>query len=289
MTSSDWATQQLAEFLAVLTTAADENIAVANALERLAESFDADGGAFVRGRHVVSSLGWSTGHPHEAEILAVALGHRANVEIPGAGMCETVVIPVDRDEGSKVVLARACYRFSAEEGALLRGMGRVLALALRLLRTVAVERRQADENAKLVASLRERQALLERLSSIQRQISSRALLPEVLDAVTAGVAEFLGDDVVVMQLVDESDPAFTVTTSSAGLAAHPEVGFDRRTCLVPHAGMGSRRSARRWPCRSGCRAALQAAWWLLRTTPSAGTASMSATSLPPSPSTPASH
>ena len=60
MTSSDWATQQLAEFLAVLTTAADENIAVANALERLAESFDADGGAFVRGRHVVSSLGWST-------------------------------------------------------------------------------------------------------------------------------------------------------------------------------------------------------------------------------------
>jgi diguanylate cyclase (GGDEF)-like protein len=228
MTSSDWATQQLAEFLAVLTTAADENIAVANALERLAESFDADGGAFVRGRHVVSSLGWSTGHPHEAEILAVALGHRANVEIPGAGMCETVVIPVDRDEGSKLVLARACYRFSAEESALLRGMGRVLALALRLLRTVAVERRQADENAKLVASLRERQALLERLSSIQRQISSRALLPEVLDAVTAGVAEFLGDDVVVMQLVDESDPAFTVTTSSAGLAAHPEVGFDRQ-------------------------------------------------------------
>jgi len=223
MTSSDWATQQLAEFLAVLTTAADENSAVANALERLAESFDADGGAFVRGRHVVSSLGWSTGYAHEAEILAVALGHRANVEIPGAGMCETVVIPVDRDEGSKVVLARACYRFSAEEGALLRGMGRVLALALRLLRTVAVERRQADENAKLVASLRERQALLERLSSIQRQISSRAMLPEVLDAVTAGASEFLGDDVVVMQLVDESDPAFTLTASCAGLAVHPEV------------------------------------------------------------------
>ncbi len=81
-------------------------------------------------------------------------------------------------------------------------MGRVLALALRLLRTVAVERRQFDENAKLVASLRDRQALLERLSSIQRQISSRALLTDVLHAVTAGVAEFLGDDVVVMQLVD---------------------------------------------------------------------------------------
>jgi diguanylate cyclase (GGDEF)-like protein len=228
MTSSDWATQQLAEFLAVLTTAADENVAVANALERLAESFDADGGAFVRGRQVVSSLGWSTGYAHEAEILAVALGHRANVEIPGAGMCETVIIPVDREEGSRVVLARSCYRFSAEESALLRGMGRVLALALRLLRTVAVERRQADENAKLVASLRERQALLERLSSIQRQISSRALLPDVLGAVTAGVAEFLGDDVVVMQLVDESDPTFTLTASCAGVEVHPGVGFDRQ-------------------------------------------------------------
>jgi hypothetical protein len=55
MTSSDWATQQLAEFLAVLTTAADEHFAVTNALERLAESFDADGGAFVRGRYVMSS------------------------------------------------------------------------------------------------------------------------------------------------------------------------------------------------------------------------------------------
>ena len=105
-------------------------------------------------------LGGQPGTPTSAEILAVALGHRTNVEIPGAGVCETVVIPVDRDEGSKLVLARASYRFSAEESALLRGMGRVLALALRLLRTVAVERRQADENAKLVASLRERQALL---------------------------------------------------------------------------------------------------------------------------------
>ncbi|MGD0809304.1 MAG: EAL domain-containing protein [Acidimicrobiales bacterium] len=227
MTSSDWATQQLAEFLAVLTTAADENTAVTNALERLAESFDAEGGAFVRGRHVMSSLGWSTGHAHEAEILAVALGHRTNVEIPGAGLCETIVIPVDRDEGSKVVLARSCYRFSAEEGALLRGMGRVLALALRLLCTVAVERRQAAENAKLVASLRDRQALLERLSSIQRQISSRALLPEVLNAVTAGVAEFLGDDFVLMQLVDESDPGFTLTASFAGAAANPDMADNR--------------------------------------------------------------
>jgi len=228
MASSDWATQQLAEFLAVLTTAADDQFAVANALERLAESFDADGGAFVRGRSVMSSLGWSTGHAHEPEILAVALGHRTNVDIHGAGLCETVVIPVDRDEGSKLVLARAGYRFSAEEVALLRGMGRVLALALRLLRTVAVERRQVDENAKLVASLRDRQALLERLSSIQRQISSRALLPEVLHAVTAGVAEFLGDDVVVMQLVDESDPGFTLTASLAGDAVHPGARLERQ-------------------------------------------------------------
>ena len=237
MASSDWATQQLAEFLAVLTTAADDHFAVANALERLAESFDADGGAFVRGRTVMSSLGWSTGYAHEPEILAVALGHRTNVDIPGAGVCETVVIPVDRDEGSKLVLARAGYRFSAEEVALLRGMGRVLALALRLLRTVAVERRQVDENAKLVASLRDRQALLERLSSIQRQISSRALLPEVLHAVTAGVAEFLGDGVVVMQLVDESDPGFTLTASLAGDAVHPGARLERQPA---GAGVGGR-------------------------------------------------
>jgi diguanylate cyclase (GGDEF)-like protein len=102
---------------------------------------------------------------------------------------------------------------------LLRGMARVLALGLRLLGTVTTERRQVEENRDLVASLQERQALMERLSRIQREISSRVPLQEVLDAITLGAAELLREQAVAMRLVDEADPDFMVLVSSVGLAA----------------------------------------------------------------------
>ena len=219
MTTSDWATQQLAEFLAVLTAAADEKAAIGHALERLAESFGADAGAFVRDGQVMSSLGWMTGDDHAAELIAVVAGQWGTLHVPGAGQCETVVVPVDRDKASTLVLARAARRFSAEEAGLLRGMARVLALGLRLLATVAVERKQAEENVQLVSSLRERQSLLEKLSAVQRQISKRGPLQDVLDAITSGAAELVLDVVVALHLVDDSAPEFMATVSSAGAPA----------------------------------------------------------------------
>src|ERR1700694_5082372 len=214
---SGWATQQLAEFLAVVTGAADDQDAVADALERLAESFEADAGAFLRNGRVTASLGWADGCTPNAELVAAATSDGAGIEVAGVGHCETVVIPVDRDAGTTLLLARARLRFTAEEVGLLRGMARVLALGLRLLGTVAVERRHVDENRDLVASLRERQALLERLAQIQRKISSRSSLQHVLDAITSGAGELLGDEVVGLRLVDESDPAFMVLVSSIGI------------------------------------------------------------------------
>ncbi len=80
--------------------------------------------------------------------------------------------------------------FSSEERNLARGMARVLALTVRLLRVVDAERglralsdRQRAENERLLESLEERQRLLERLSKIQRSIVSRRDLQEVLDAI----------------------------------------------------------------------------------------------------------
>jgi hypothetical protein len=84
---SGWATQQLAEFLAVLTGAADDQAAVADALERLAESFEADAGAFLREGCVISSLGWATGCTPDAELAAAATNDRAGIELPGVGWC----------------------------------------------------------------------------------------------------------------------------------------------------------------------------------------------------------
>jgi diguanylate cyclase (GGDEF)-like protein len=60
---------------------------------------------------------------------------------------------------------------------------------------------------------------LERLSRIQREISSRAPLQDVLDAITSGAAELLRDEAVAMRLLDETDPGFMVMVSSVGVPA----------------------------------------------------------------------
>src|SRR3546814_1390531 len=55
--------------------------------------------------------------------------------------------------------------------------------------SVRAERQRFTENRELLVSLRERQALSDRLFRIQRKISSRAPLQDVLDSITAGRSE----------------------------------------------------------------------------------------------------
>ena len=237
MATSDWATQQLAGFLAVLTGAADDHEAETHALERLAESFEADAGAFIRQQRVTSSLGWPVGQ--NARRRAACRGQQrpvARSTSPASVPCEIVVVPVDRDESTTLFLARSNYPFSAEETGLLRGMARVLALGLRLLGTVAAERRQAAENQLLLLSLRERQLLSDRLSQIQRRITAREPLQEILDDITAGAAQLLESEIAVLHLVDDSE--FRRLASSLGIVGEQE----RRA--APHPAYREPR----WPC-----------------------------------------
>ena len=121
--------------------------------------------------------------------------------MPGVGDCATVTVPVD--EATALLVARSGDPFTSEELLLLRGMGRVLAQALRMLRALAV--------------LQERQTLLERLFRIQRSISHRLPIGEVLDSITQGAAELLGDDAATLRILDEDDPTCTVLLSNHGL------------------------------------------------------------------------
>jgi diguanylate cyclase (GGDEF)-like protein len=84
--------------------------------------------------------------------------------------------------------------------------------------SIAEERRRAEENVELLESLRERQALTNRLFRIQRKISTRAPLQEVLDSITSGAAELLGDDVAALRLLDEDDPEMMLMVSSVGVS-----------------------------------------------------------------------
>ena len=78
--------------------------------------------------------------------------------------------------------------------------------------------RQAAENEKLVGELRERQALLEKLSRLQRSIGSRQALDEVLDAIVAGAVELIGDPVVGVRLVDPDDSSRSELICSSGVS-----------------------------------------------------------------------
>ncbi len=86
-----------------------------------------------------------------------------------------------------------------------------------LTASIEQERRRTVENQALLASLSERQLLSDRLSRIQRKISTRAPLQEVLDAITQGAAELVHADVAALRFVDEDDPQYMVIVSSVGV------------------------------------------------------------------------
>ena len=232
-----WAAEQLAEFLAALTNADDDRSAITDALARLADSFEADAGAFLRHDRVVVSRGWPEGRTPERTLIAAAAGECATIDVPGCGLCHVVTVPVDNNDGTSVLLARPGDRFGPEEVGLLGELARVLSLGLRLLGTLAAERQQADENAKLVASLRERRALLEKLARIQRKISTRAPLDEVLHAIAKGAADLLNDDVVGLRLIDDRDPDVMVMVASIGVS---QTLRDELARLPVSSGVGGR-------------------------------------------------
>ena len=227
--SGDWSGQQLAEFLAAVSSFGHEDAALVGAAERVAEALEAEVGAIVQAGRVVSCVGFPRGRTPEAELCEAAAGERVVIDVPGAGSCAVLSIGLEDDtvDGagpSWLVLARSGGGFSPDESALARAMVRVLTLTLRMLRTLEAERRSrerselhAEENARLLETLRERQTLLERLFGIQRSISHRAPITEVLDAVAKGAAELLGADVVAVRLVDPDDPDRLLMLSTHGI------------------------------------------------------------------------
>lgn len=192
---ADWSTQQLAEFLASVSLAGDPGQAQQWGVERAAEAFDAEIGFLVTDGEIVASVGFPAG---EAPLeLLLRMQGDALVELDGLGPCRTMAAAVERRGGRLVLVRSGEEAFGIEEQNLLRGMARVLDLTLGML---------------------ERQLLLERLSKIQRSISHRAPLQEVLDAITMGARELLGVDLAGLRVVDPDDPTYMIVVSSAGVA-----------------------------------------------------------------------
>src|SRR5919106_3469257 len=205
-----WSTQQLTEFLAAVSTCQDEHAAIRVAVERAAEALESEAGAVVRGGRLVAAIGFPDGQAPEADLVSVAQGGRGLLDLPGMPACNTAVAVLEEHPPGQLLVARSGDGFAPEELNLLRGMGRVLTLTMRQLRMLGEERRLHGE-------LQERQRLLEQLSRVQRAIANRAPLQEVLDTITAGAAELLGNEVIGLRLLDGDDQRYALLISSSGL------------------------------------------------------------------------
>ena len=136
-----WSTQQLAEFLAFVSSFVDEQSAMAGAVERAAEVLDAEAGALIRGGSVEACIGFGVARVPEDELVAVSRGTSDSVEIPGLGSCvATAAALEDRQHGHLILARHDDDGFNQQESDLLRGMARVLALALKMLRALEHER-----------------------------------------------------------------------------------------------------------------------------------------------------
>jgi diguanylate cyclase (GGDEF)-like protein len=215
-------TQRLAEFLAVVSKAADVAEVMEVAAERAARALEAEVAVVLDGADQVrSSVGFALGRVPLPDIAEILAGRRDRLHVPGAGVCPAAVAPLQNGGAGPghLLVARSGEEdgFTVDEVILLRGLARVLDLRVEAVRTFESERRQAAENARLLVSLQERQRLLEQLARIQRAITRREPLDQILDAITTGARELFGDDVVGLRMLDPDDPGSLLLVSARGL------------------------------------------------------------------------
>ena len=255
MDGTDFQSQQLVELLAVVSSATDEAAATLGAVERAAQTLEAEVAAVVVDDRVVTSVGFPAGSVPAEELAAVARQRTGVLAVPGAGRCATASAELNGTAHGFLLLARSGEDvFSVEEYNLIRGMARVLDLTLSMLRVLAAERsmrehseRQAAENARLLESLRLRQRLMEHLYGIQRAISRRVPLQEVLESIVRGAQDLLGDDIVGLWLLDSDNPEQTLLVSAVGL---PDAAA-KRLWRMPVAEAGAAGRAIRTDAMSG--------------------------------------
>ena len=221
MVSYHWSTHQLTEYFAALSAPRHEEGAVLVAAERAAEVLDAEVGAVVIGGRVRGCTGFGSRRP-PPELASVTLASET-LTVPEVGTLRAAVGALGRSAEGCLVVARFDEPFSAEERQMLDGMAQGLGLVLRSLRTLAAERslreereREAERRLELLDALRARQRLLETLLAIQRAISNRRPLQEVLDAVTDGASGLLDGSGVALVLADPVEPGQLIITSVSG-------------------------------------------------------------------------
>ena len=227
MTQPHWATAELAALLTDVGQSPDAAGAAECAVARLAHALRCDVAALVVDTAVRAVRGSAV---PAARLVEAAGGGHGQLQVPGLGACHLAAADCTGPGAPRLVVARAQTAFDAEERHLLHAMAQALGLGLQRQRRPdePAGRPVRDDGGELVASLQERQTLLERLSRIQRSISSRQPLRDVLDAIVAGAAELLGEDIVGLRLLDPDDRSSMVLASSIGVPDHLAAATQRQ-------------------------------------------------------------
>ena len=177
--------------------------------------------ALLVGDVVIAAVGFAAEEVPVETLVGAAKRTEGTIEVPGIGPCASVAVSLERELPHRLLLARSQPAgFDDDEMGLIRGMARVIAVGLRTEDLLEVERslrerseRQGQENRVLLGALRERQALLERLSELQRAIVNRTAFGEVLELVADDVRDTLGDVVVAIRLLDADGSSARLVTS----------------------------------------------------------------------------
>jgi len=223
MDRGGWASEQLTAFLAALSSATDAKVLAQRAVDLAAEAVEAEAAAFLEAGVVRSVIGWPAGGAPAMTLAELTAASGETRELPDLGACRIFAATVDEDEQRVLMVARiGDTAFSYEERNLLRAMSRVLSLSLRSCERLHHERtlrddseRQASEYRQLIRAIEERQALLERLTRIQRSISTGAPLEQVLHTIAAGAKELLRCDVVTVRRLTDEETAVIVASDGA--------------------------------------------------------------------------
>lgn len=212
-----WMAQQLAEFSAVFDGDDDERRLVL-ALDRVAESVDAEFAVVVLDGAVRRDVGLATDQRMRAALIATD-DPVTVLDDAAFGEVHVVSAPIRRGDGAhRLTVGRVGDAFTAVEITLLRSMARTLGIALQLHEARAVERDLHNEiaersrsNARLVEDLSQRQLVLDHLFRIQRAITERAPIADVLDAITRSAALLIPSSILGLRLVEQSgDTAATI-------------------------------------------------------------------------------
>ncbi len=204
MGTSGWSTQQLAEFVAAVSTPESVASAAITAVERAAEALDADVAAIVCGGEVVAAVGVPDGTSPVDQLEAVKPGlEGSSHEVPGVGMCTLSAIPLEYPPGASLVIGRVTpHTPTREETGLLRAMALVASMTMRMLRVRDNERGAREELEGLAGD----QAALRRVATLVAKAAPRA---DIYAAVAAEIAQRLGADVAAV-LRYEADGSATI-------------------------------------------------------------------------------